>query len=99
MVPAPFSIAGSRCQIGTTEGTDQSGLHYELWDEKWATSGTFKPDFAKWAGCPIVIVPTGLIRHFGFQLTKMKGNRKAGDAYALLPSEMDNIEASLHLDD
>ena len=77
----------------------QSGLRYELWDEKWATSGTFKPDFAKWAGCPVVIVPTGLIRHFGFQLTKMKGNRKAGDAYALLPSEMDNIEVPLHLDD
>ena len=72
-----------------------TGLRYELWDEKWRSTGRFKKDFIVWPGCPKVIVPVGLIRHFGFQLTKQKGQRKSGDAYLLDECELDTITASL----
>ena len=73
----------------------ETGLRYELWDEKWHTTGKFKQDFKLWKGCPKVIVPVGLIRHFGFQLTKENVKRKAGDVYKLDECELDTIERSL----
>jgi len=75
----------------------KTGLRFEFWDQNWWNTGRFLPDFKAWEGCPAVIVPCTLMRHFGFHLTKEKVVRKSGPSFRLSQREYDSIEASLNL--
>jgi hypothetical protein len=72
------------------------GLKYELWDQQWHSKGRFVKSFQQWEGCPNVIVPCSLVRHFGFRLEKSRTKRKSGALYLLSDAEYDNIESSLN---
>jgi len=75
----------------------KTGLRFEFWDQNWWNTGRFLADFKAWEGCPAVIVPCTLMRHFGFHLTKEKVVRKSGPSFRLSQREYDSIEASLNL--
>jgi len=75
----------------------KTGLRFEFWDERWWSTGKFLPAFSAWEGCPTVVVPCTLMRHFGFNLTKEKVVRKSGPSFRLSPKEHDSIESSLNL--
>jgi len=77
----------------------ETGLRFELWDEAWWKKGgegkRLKKGFHACEGCPNVVVPGSLIRHWGFNLQREKKVTKAGARYALSQEEDENIRSSL----
>ena len=77
----------------------ETGLRFELWDQAWWKKGgegkRLKKGFQAWEGCPNVVVPGSLIRHWGFNLERERQVPKAGARYALSHQEDENIRSSL----
>jgi hypothetical protein len=94
--PLPMSAGDRVVDAVFYQPVGETGLRFERWDAQWLSKGRFQKTFEKWAGCPIVVVPLTLIRHFGFSLQREKKVTKSGPRFCLSQVEDDNIRASLN---